>query len=113
MWCRDVTEILESNEDRLQGMKDFEQKSFRELNELAALVRGVCPAFTNYCNERKWMSATYVYMSILLSQSTKSCYDSIILTYLGFILYSLAICVHDAVLLISMSIITVRLHPTP
>jgi len=42
MWCRDVTEILESNDDRLQGMKDFEQRSFKELNELAALVRGNC-----------------------------------------------------------------------
>ena len=67
MWCRDVTEILESNEDRLQGMKDFEQKSFRELNELAALVRGVCLAFSNYHHERKWTTKTYVYMPVSLS----------------------------------------------
>ena len=54
MWCRDVTEILESNEDRLEGMRGFEQKSFKELNELAALVRGKpfhskCE-FGNECN---------------------------------------------------------------
>ena len=29
MWCRDITEILEGDYDRAQGMKDFEQKSFQ------------------------------------------------------------------------------------
>lgn len=43
MWCRDVTEVLEDHGDRLQGMREFEQKCFRDLNELAALVRGELP----------------------------------------------------------------------
>lgn len=27
-WCRDVTEVLEGDFDRLEAMKEFEQKSF-------------------------------------------------------------------------------------
>jgi dynein heavy chain len=40
MWCRDVTEVLEADFDRLEAMKDFEQKSYRDLNQLACIVRG-------------------------------------------------------------------------
>lgn len=29
IWCRDVTEILDGEFDRLEGMKEFEQKCFR------------------------------------------------------------------------------------
>lgn len=29
VWCRDVTEVLESDMDRLEGMKMFEQKCFK------------------------------------------------------------------------------------
>ena len=29
IWCRDVTEILEGDFDRLEGMKEFEQKCFK------------------------------------------------------------------------------------
>ena len=29
IWCRDVTEILEGDFDRLEGMKEFEQKNFK------------------------------------------------------------------------------------
>lgn len=29
VWCRDVTEVLEGDFDRLEGMKQFEQKSFK------------------------------------------------------------------------------------
>ncbi|KAH3860157.1 hypothetical protein DPMN_023048 [Dreissena polymorpha] len=43
IWCRDVTEILEGDSDRLEGMRDFEQKCFKDLNELAAIVRGELP----------------------------------------------------------------------
>ena len=43
MWCRDITEILEGDLDRKKGMEDFEQKSFRDLNQLAAIVRGELP----------------------------------------------------------------------
>ncbi|KAJ8313399.1 hypothetical protein KUTeg_009027 [Tegillarca granosa] len=43
IWCRDLTEILESDYDRIEGMKDFEQKSFKDLNELAGIVRGELP----------------------------------------------------------------------
>ncbi|XP_046331899.2 dynein axonemal heavy chain 6-like [Haliotis rufescens] len=43
MWCRDVTEILEGDFDRLAAMKDFEGKNYRDLNKLAAIVRGELP----------------------------------------------------------------------
>ncbi|XP_060586003.1 dynein axonemal heavy chain 6-like [Ruditapes philippinarum] len=43
IWCREVTEILEGEYDRLEGMKEFEQKNFKDLNELAAIVRGELP----------------------------------------------------------------------
>lgn len=29
VWCRDVTDVLEGDFDRLEGMKEFEQKSFK------------------------------------------------------------------------------------
>jgi hypothetical protein len=29
VWCRDVSEVLESDSDRLEGMKMFEQKCFK------------------------------------------------------------------------------------
>jgi hypothetical protein len=29
IWCREVTEILEGDFDRLEGMKEFEQKNFK------------------------------------------------------------------------------------
>ncbi|XP_064645339.1 dynein axonemal heavy chain 6-like [Lineus longissimus] len=40
MWCRDITEILEADIDRGQGMADFEKKCYQDLNNLAAIVRG-------------------------------------------------------------------------
>ena len=40
MWCADVTACLATEGDRLQAMEQFEQKSFQNLNNLAALVRG-------------------------------------------------------------------------
>ncbi|CAE1329167.1 DNAH [Acanthosepion pharaonis] len=40
MWCRDVTDILERNKNVLEGMKIFEDKCFKNLNKLAAIVRG-------------------------------------------------------------------------
>ncbi|XP_074661680.1 dynein axonemal heavy chain 6-like [Tubulanus polymorphus] len=43
MWCRDVTEILEADFNRLEGMRDFETKSYSDLNKLAAIVRGELP----------------------------------------------------------------------
>ena len=43
MWCRDINEILSGDFDRLEGMKGFEQKSFKDLNNLAAIVRGELP----------------------------------------------------------------------
>lgn len=43
MWCRDITEILTSDFDRLEGMRGFEQKSFKDLGNLAAIVRGELP----------------------------------------------------------------------
>ncbi|XP_060075174.1 dynein axonemal heavy chain 6-like [Ylistrum balloti] len=52
VWCRDVTEILESDTfDRVEGMKEFEQKNFRDLNELASVVRQEIPklARANLC----------------------------------------------------------------
>ncbi|KAL3884515.1 hypothetical protein ACJMK2_024650, partial [Sinanodonta woodiana] len=43
VWCREVTEVLESDFDRLIGMKEYERKCFADLNELAAIVRGELP----------------------------------------------------------------------
>ncbi|KAL8568337.1 Dynein heavy chain 6, axonemal [Nucella lapillus] len=43
MWCRDVTEILEGDFDRLEAMQEFETKSYQDLNQLAAIVRGELP----------------------------------------------------------------------
>lgn len=43
MWCRDLTEILEADFDRLEALKDFEKKSFSDLNKLAQLVRQELP----------------------------------------------------------------------
>ena len=40
MWCRDVTEVLEGDFDCREAMRDFEQKSFRDLNKLASIMRG-------------------------------------------------------------------------
>ncbi|XP_059155726.1 dynein axonemal heavy chain 6-like isoform X2 [Physella acuta] len=42
-WCRDVTEVLEGDFDRLEAMKEFELKSFHDLNVLASIVRGEVP----------------------------------------------------------------------
>lgn len=39
MWCRDLTEIFEADFDRLEALKDFEKKSFQDLNKLAQMVR--------------------------------------------------------------------------
>ena len=43
MWCRDVTEILESDSNRLELMEVFERKNYSDLNKLAAIVRGELP----------------------------------------------------------------------
>ena len=43
MWCRDVTEILEADFDRQEALKDFETKSFKDLNRLASVVRKELP----------------------------------------------------------------------
>ena len=40
MWCRDVSEILEREGNTLKDMQTFEEKSFKDLNKLAAIVRG-------------------------------------------------------------------------
>lgn len=40
MWCHNVTEILDGDFDRLEAMKEFEQRSFTDLNQLASIVRG-------------------------------------------------------------------------
>ena len=51
VWCRDVTDVLEGDFDRLEGMKEFEQKSFKDLFELASIVRMEIPklARANLC----------------------------------------------------------------
>jgi dynein heavy chain len=43
MWCRDLTEILEADFDRLEALRDFEKKSFKDLNKLAQMVRQELP----------------------------------------------------------------------
>nr|KAF6307771.1 dynein axonemal heavy chain 6 [Myotis myotis] len=39
-WCRDLTECLETDEDRLEALEAFEKVNFERLTDLAALVRG-------------------------------------------------------------------------
>ncbi|KAI8730178.1 dynein heavy chain 6, axonemal isoform X4 [Biomphalaria glabrata] len=43
MWTRDVTAILRDSRTVIRGMRDFEQRSFKELNLLAGAVRGELP----------------------------------------------------------------------
>lgn len=43
MWCRDLTEALQGEENVLDDVKACEQKCFMNLNNLAELVRGVLP----------------------------------------------------------------------
>ena len=43
MWCRDLSEILEADFDRLEALADFEKKSFKDLNKLAQMVRQELP----------------------------------------------------------------------
>ncbi|XP_077994098.1 dynein axonemal heavy chain 6-like [Glandiceps talaboti] len=40
VWAREITEILEGDFDRLEAIADFEQQCFKNLNQLAGLVRG-------------------------------------------------------------------------
>ncbi|XP_016058014.1 PREDICTED: dynein heavy chain 6, axonemal [Miniopterus natalensis] len=40
IWCRDLTECLERDGNRLEALEAFERVSFERLNALAALVRG-------------------------------------------------------------------------
>ena len=46
MWCSYITACLNNDGDRLQAMETFEKKSFQDLNNLAALVRGKLPKLT-------------------------------------------------------------------
>ncbi|KAM7079135.1 dynein axonemal heavy chain 6 [Molossus nigricans] len=39
-WCRDLTECLERDDNRLEALEDFERVNFERLNALAAIVRG-------------------------------------------------------------------------
>nr|XP_019611948.1 PREDICTED: dynein heavy chain 6, axonemal [Rhinolophus sinicus] len=43
MWCRDLTECLESDGNRLEALEAFEKLNFERLNALAATVRGSLP----------------------------------------------------------------------
>ncbi|XP_012629713.3 dynein axonemal heavy chain 6 [Microcebus murinus] len=44
MWCRDLTECLETeNRNHIEALEDFEKVNFERLNALAALVRGSLP----------------------------------------------------------------------
>uniref|UniRef100_A0A2K6FZX0 Dynein axonemal heavy chain 6 n=1 Tax=Propithecus coquereli TaxID=379532 RepID=A0A2K6FZX0_PROCO len=44
MWCRDLTECLETeNSDHVEALENFEKVNFERLNALAALVRGSLP----------------------------------------------------------------------
>ncbi|XP_007947093.1 dynein axonemal heavy chain 6 [Orycteropus afer afer] len=44
MWCRDLTECLETDDgNRQEGLEAFEKVNFERLNALAALVRGSLP----------------------------------------------------------------------
>nr|KAF6328674.1 dynein axonemal heavy chain 6 [Pipistrellus kuhlii] len=40
IWCRDLTECLETDVDRLEALEAFEKLNFERLTDLAALVRG-------------------------------------------------------------------------
>ncbi|XP_020606446.1 dynein heavy chain 6, axonemal-like [Orbicella faveolata] len=46
MWCKDITECLITEGDRLEAMKGAEQMCVQNLNKLAALVRGELPKLT-------------------------------------------------------------------
>ncbi|KAJ7377613.1 Dynein heavy chain 6, axonemal [Desmophyllum pertusum] len=46
MWCKDITECLVTEGDRLEAMKGAEQMCITNLNKLAALVRGELPKLT-------------------------------------------------------------------
>ncbi|KAF6321024.1 dynein axonemal heavy chain 6 [Rhinolophus ferrumequinum] len=43
MWCRDLTECLESDGNHLEDLEAFEKVNFERLNALAATVRGSLP----------------------------------------------------------------------
>ncbi|XP_070535810.1 dynein axonemal heavy chain 6-like isoform X2 [Ptychodera flava] len=43
VWCREISEILEGDFDRAEAMEEFEQQCFKNLNQLAFLVRGELP----------------------------------------------------------------------
>jgi dynein heavy chain len=43
MWCRDLTEVLQAEFDRVEALKEFEEKSFMDLNKLASIVRQEIP----------------------------------------------------------------------
>ncbi|XP_033099985.1 dynein heavy chain 6, axonemal-like [Anneissia japonica] len=43
VWCRDLSAVLEGDFDRQEALKDFEQKCIKNLNGLAAMVRGQLP----------------------------------------------------------------------
>ena len=42
-WCLALTRILSTEEDRQKNLQEFEQKSYQDLNKLAALVRQELP----------------------------------------------------------------------
>lgn len=42
VWCRSVTEILEGDHDRLEGMRNFEQQNFK-VSDSHLRVKGQCP----------------------------------------------------------------------
>jgi len=44
MWCRDVTIVLRSAEDKLAGMQDFELKCFQVVIIIASSMRCYAPA---------------------------------------------------------------------
>uniref|UniRef100_A0A8C6R3K0 Dynein, axonemal, heavy chain 6 n=1 Tax=Nannospalax galili TaxID=1026970 RepID=A0A8C6R3K0_NANGA len=43
MWCRDLTECLETDSNRLEALEAFEKVNFERLNALAVIVRGSLP----------------------------------------------------------------------
>ncbi|XP_066123630.1 dynein axonemal heavy chain 6 [Saccopteryx bilineata] len=43
IWCRDLTECLETDDNHLEALEEFEKVNFERLNALAALVRGSLP----------------------------------------------------------------------
>ncbi|RUS78130.1 hypothetical protein EGW08_014103, partial [Elysia chlorotica] len=48
MWTRDVTNILKDPRTAIRNMREFETKSFQELSQLAAAVRGDLPRLVRY-----------------------------------------------------------------